>query len=293
MRHERLARKDRGERRCRHINEKERLKLRNLRNVGMFIKRLEGLMKEYQRRRVPRNDDEGEGEEESEFGDGNVEMEDAPPLASPEQGLNPIVEDVEEGDLDGDEVEFVRENAPSPPPRRRNYTAPIGDAEFADLDDDEIDVLRELRQWYNANVEILQDASSLISRLPQFAQQVDDVKNEARPTTVQNGGGDNKGRKSPPPVREDASDAGNENSSSSSSHNGSDNEGGPAPPVINDIDDRHDENNQPSSSNSNRNENGVNSSKANVRPIEPRPAPLLLPAHLIPAQIPRTTPVRN
>jgi hypothetical protein len=290
VRHERLARKDRGERPCRHIDEQKWEVLTNSRNVDMFIERVEEFMQGYQGRRMPKNDDASESEEESEFGDGDVEMEDAPPLASPRRNLNPIGEDVEEGDLDDDEIEFVRENAPSPPPRRRNHIGPIGDTKFADLDDDETDVLRELRQWYNANVENLQDASSLISRLPRFAQQVDDVKSEARPTAVQNGGGDNEGRKSPPPVREDA---GNENSSSSSSHNGSDNEGGPAPPVINDIDERHDENNQPSSSNSNRNENGVNSSKANVRPIEPRPAPVLLPAHLIPAQIPRTTPVRN
>jgi hypothetical protein len=279
VRHERLARKDGGERRCWHINKEER--------------RVERFMEKYQRRRMPRNDDESESEEESEFGDGDVEMENAPPLASPKRSLNPTVEDVEESDLDGDGVEFVRENAPSPPPRRPNHGTPIGDAEFADLDDDEIDVLRELRQRYNANAEDLQDASSLISRLPRFAQQVDDIENEARPTAVQNGGGDNEERKSPPPVREDAGDAGNENSSSSSSDDDSDNEEGPAPLVRNAVDGRHDESNQPSSSNFNRNENGVNSSSAYLRCVKPRPAPVLLPAHLIPAQIPKTTPLRN
>jgi hypothetical protein len=133
----------------------------------------------------------------------------------------------------------------------------------------------------------------LISRLPRFAQQVDDVENEARPRAVQNGGDDNEERKSPPPVREDADDAGNENSSSSSSDDDSDNEEGPALPVRNAVDGRHDESNQPSSSRYNRDENGVNSSSGYLCPIEPRPAPVLLPAHLIPAQILRTTPVRN
>jgi hypothetical protein len=292
VRHERLARKDRGERRCWHINEQERLELRSFRNVDMFIERVERSMGTYQRR-MPRNDDESESEEESEFGDGDVEMKDAPPLAPPRPNLNPTVEDVEEGEIDDDEVEFMRENSPSPPPRRWNHTAPIGNTEFADLDDDEIDVLRELRQRYNTNAEDLQDASSLILRLPRFAQQVDDVENEARPTTAQNGRGDNEDRKSPPPVREDAGNAGNE-SSSSSSEDGNDNEGGPAPPVGNGIDERHDERNKPSSSNTNHgNEHAANSINVDLRPVEPRPAPILLPAHLIPAQIPRTTPVRN
>jgi hypothetical protein len=242
---------------------------------------------------MPKNDEEGESEEESEFGDGDVEMEDAAPLAPPRQNLNPTVEDVEEDDFDDDEVRAVRESASSPPSRRRNYRAPIGIVEFADLDDDEIDVARELRQQYNANAEDLLDASSLISRLPRFAQQVDDVENEARPTAVQNGGDDNEERKSPPPVREDAGDAGNENLPSSPSNDDSDNEEGPAPPVRNAVDGRHDESNQPSSSNSNRDENCVNSSSAYLGPIEPRPALVLLPAHLKPARIPRTTPVRT
>jgi hypothetical protein len=159
VRHERLARKDGGERRCRHINERERVELRGFRNVDMFFEHVEKFMEEYQRRRVQRNDDESESEEESEFGDEDVEMEDAPPLAPPRRNFNPTVEDVEEGDPDDDEVKFVRENAPSPPPRRRNHTGPIGDTKFADLDDDETDVLRELRQRYNANAEDLQDAS--------------------------------------------------------------------------------------------------------------------------------------
>jgi hypothetical protein len=293
VRHERLARKDGGERRCRHINERERVELRGFRNVDMFFEHVEKFMEEYQRRRVQRNDDESESEEESEFGDGDVEMEDAPPLASPRRNFNPSVEDVEEGNLGDDEVEFVREDAPSPPPRRRNLGDPIGDAEFDDLDDDEIDVLKELRQRYNANAENLQEASSLIWCLPRFAQHVDDVENEACPTAVQNDGGDNEEQKSQPPVRENAVDAGNENSSSSSSDDGSDNEEGFAPPVRNGIDGRHDERNKPSSPKANSYENGVNEPSTSLRPIEPRPAPVLLPARLIPAQIPRTTPVRN
>jgi hypothetical protein len=293
VRHERLARKDEGEARCRHINERERVELRTFRNVVMFIERVEGLMKEYQRRRVPRNDDESESEEGSEFGDGDVEMEDALPLAPPRWNFNPSVEDVEERDLDDDDVEFVRENAPSSPFRRRNLGDPIGDAEFADLDDDEMDVLRELRQRYNGIVEDLQDASSLISRPPRFEQQVDAVENEALPTTVQNGGDENKGPNSPLPAREDA-DAGNEISSSSSSDDGNDNEEGPTPPVRNGINERHDERNKPSSSNVNiSDEHAANCFNVDLRPIEPRSASVLLPAHLIPAQIPRTTPARN
>jgi hypothetical protein len=293
VRHERLARKDGGERRCRHIDEQERMKLRGFKNVDMLIERMEEFMEEYQRRRIPRDDDESESLEESEFGDGDVEMEDAPPLVPPRPNLNPTVEDLEEDDLDDDKVEFVKEDAPSPPARRRNHTAPIGDAEFADLDDDEIDVMREMRQQYNANAEDLQDASLLISRLPQFEQQVDAAENEALPTAVQNGGGNNEERNSPPPVRDDAGDAGNESSGSSSDY-GDDNEEGPAPPVRNSIDKRHGERNKPSSSNANiSDEHAANCFNVDLRPIEPRPAPVLLPAHLIPAQIPRTTPVRN
>jgi hypothetical protein len=238
VRHERLARKDGGEARCRHINEQERMKLRGFKNVDMFIERVEEFMEEYQGRRIPRNDDESENEEESEFGDGDMEMEDALPLAPPRWNFNPSVENVEERDLDDDDVEFVRENAPSSPSRRRNLGDPIGDAEFADLDDDKIDVMRELRQQYNSNAEDLQDASLPISRLPQFEQQVDAAENEALPTAVQNGGVDNEELNSPPPVREDASDAGNE-SFSSSSEDCNDNGEGPASPVGNDIHGRY------------------------------------------------------
>jgi hypothetical protein len=287
VRHERLARECRGEKLCRHLGEEERVNSTKMRNVDKFIERVEKFIERYQRRRMPRNDVESESEEESEFGDGDMEMEDAPPLAPPRRNFNPTVEGVEEGDPDDDEVKFVRENAPSPPFRRRMLGAPIGNADFADLDDDGIEVLRELRQRYNANAEDLQDASSLISRLPRFEQQVDDVENEARPTAVQYG-------KSSPEVREDAGDAGNENSSSSSSDDGSDNEEGPARPVRNGIDGPHDERSKPSSSNTtNGDEHTATSLNVDLRPIEPRPAPVLLPAHLIPAQIPKTTPLRN
>jgi hypothetical protein len=269
------------------------MKLRGFENVDMFIERVEKFMEEYQRRRTLRNDDESESEEESEFGDGGVEMEDAPLLALPRRSVNPTAEDIEESDFDDDEVEFVRESPPSPPSRRHNLGAPIGNADVADLDDDEIDVMRELRQQYKSNAEDLQDASLLVSRLPQFEQQVDAAENETLPTAVQNGGVDNEERNSPPPIREDAGDAGNE-SLSSSSEDCNDNEEGLASPVGNDIHGRHNERNKPSSSNANNgNEQAANSLNVDLRPIEPRPAPFLLPAHLIPAQIPRTTPVRN
>jgi hypothetical protein len=269
------------------------MKLRGFENVDMFIERVEKFMEEYQRRRILRNYDESESEEESEFGDGGVEMEDAPLLASPRRSVNPTAEDIEKSEFDDDEVEFVRESPPSPPSRRHNLGAPIGNADVADLDDDEIDVMRELRQQYKSNAEDLQDASLLISRLPQFEQQVDAAENETLPTAVQNGGVDNEERNSPPPIREDAGDAGNE-SLSSSSEDCNDNEEGLASPVGNDIHGRHDERNKPSSLNANNgNEQAANSLNVDLRPIEPRPAPFLLPAHLIPAQIPRTTPVRN
>jgi hypothetical protein len=271
-RHQWLALESRGARICRHINEKDRAGLRRIRNVNRFLERVERVLEEYSRRR---NSEEGPHR----HGNGDVEMEDMPLPTQPGRNFNLTVEDVEEDggiDLEEDEGEVIRENMRDPSPNRRHHQGPLEHAEFVDLDDDESEVLMDLRQEYNAIVDDLEDFAMLQEQLPRFGQQDDAAGNEAPPPAVQSDGIGNGGADPPLPVRDDVEDGRNGNSSSSSSDDGSNNEEqGQAPPVRN------------------SEHHGTNFSEADPGPIQPRPESVLLPAHLIPAQIMRLIPVRS
>jgi hypothetical protein len=141
----------------------------------------------------------------------------------------------------------------------------------------EILVFMDLRQQYNAAVDELQNPATSKRRSLRSGQQVDAVENEASPPAVQNDGYNSRGGSPPsPPGRDDVNDGRNGKSSSSSSDDASDSEEkGQAPPL------RHSENHSSSSP------------EADLGPIEPRPESVLFPAHLIPAQITRSTQVRS
>jgi hypothetical protein len=229
-------------------------------------------MEEYSRRR---NSEEGPGG----HGNGGVEMEDVPLPTPPRRNLNPTFEDVEEEegiDLEEDEGEFIMDNMRDSSPHRRHHQGPLEHAEFVDLDDDESEVLMDLRQEYNAIVDDLENFAMLQEQLPRFGQQDDATGNEAPPQALQNDGSDFGGADPLLLVRDDVEGGRNGDSSSSSSDDGSDNEeGGQAPPVRNSED------------------HGAISYEADPGPIQPRPELVLLPAHLIPAQIMRLIPVRS
>jgi hypothetical protein len=164
----------------------------------------------------------------------------------------------------------------APSPRRRNHQSPIRTTGIPELHDDEIEVLMDLRQQYNATVDDLQSSARSERRSPRFGQQGDATGNERIPPTAQNNCNDNGGGSPPLPWRGDIDDGSNGNSSSSLSDDASDNEKeGQAPPL------RHSEN------------HGSNSPEADLGPIQPRPELVLLPTHLIPAQITRSTRVRR
>jgi hypothetical protein len=248
--------------------------LRRIRNANRFPEHVERFMEEYSRRR---NSEEGPGG----HGNGGVEMEDVPLPTPPRRNFNPTVEDVEEEeeegiDLEEDEGEFIMDNMRDPSPHRRHHQGPLEHAEFVDLDDDESEVLMDLRQEYNAIVDDLEDFAMLQEQLPRFGQQDDANGNEAPPQALQNDGSDFGGADPLLLVRDDVEGGRNGDSSSSSSDDGSDNEeGGQAPPVRNSED------------------HGAISYEADPGPIQPRPESVLLPAHLIPAQVMRSTPVRS
>jgi hypothetical protein len=168
------------------------------------------------------------------------------------------------------------DNMRDPSPHRRHHQGRLEHAKFIDLDDDESEVLMDLRQDYNAIVDDLEDFAMLQEQLPRFGQQDDAIGNEAPPQALQNDGSDFGGADLLLLVRDDVEGGRNGDSSSSSSDGGSDNEeGGQAPSVRNSED------------------HGAISYEVDPGPIQPRPESVLLPAHLIPAQVMRSTPVRS
>jgi hypothetical protein len=273
LRRLKLALNRKEERFCQHISEKERTKLSQLRNVGRILERLEKIMEEYDRRRRPTYDrHESDSDEDS-------EIRDAPTRPGPRRDLKLTVEDIEEDEVTDleDDVDVGREHLRAPLPRRRSHQAPVRTAGIPGLHDDEIEIFMDLRQQYNEAVDELQNTATSKRRSSRSGQQVDAVENEASPPAVQNDGYNNREGSPPsPPGRDDVNDGRNGNSSSSLSDDASDSEGkGQAPPL------RHSE------------KHSSSSPETDLGPIEPRPELVLLPTHLIPAQITRSTRVRR
>jgi hypothetical protein len=123
LRHLKLALSSEEWRVCRHISEKERTMLSQLRNLGRIIERLEIFMEEYHKRRQPTDDrHESDSDEES-----DVDMQDAPPRPAPRRNLKLTVEDIEEDeatDLE-DDVDVGKGHLRAPLRRRRSHQAPV------------------------------------------------------------------------------------------------------------------------------------------------------------------------